>query len=219
MRELLGAHVLGGLEPADRQAVEGHLPGCADCRAELARYAPLPGLLRLAPDPGVGPARDVTEEGPVPRELLEAVRVEVGRRRRRVVVRGLVAAAAAVVLLLAGVVVGQRLDRGAGPDGTAFALVALPGAGGSGAVTDAVGNVLAHARPWGAELSLQVSGLNADGPFSLEVTGPDGRVERAATWGTTPTGHMQLTAATSLAPGEIIALTVLSDGAAVLGSG
>src|SRR6266536_3103320 len=47
----LGVYVLGAADTAERLRVEAHLPGCAACRAELARLAPLPGLLvRVPPD-------------------------------------------------------------------------------------------------------------------------------------------------------------------------
>ena len=51
VHRLLGAYLLGGLDTADRLAVQAHLPGCATCRDEVARHADLPGLLRLAADP------------------------------------------------------------------------------------------------------------------------------------------------------------------------
>jgi anti-sigma factor RsiW len=46
----LGAYVLGALERRERRALEAHLDGCATCRAELDRLAPLPRLLSLAYD-------------------------------------------------------------------------------------------------------------------------------------------------------------------------
>ena len=47
----LGVYVLGAADTFERLRVEAHLPGCAACRAELARLAPLPGLLaRVPPD-------------------------------------------------------------------------------------------------------------------------------------------------------------------------
>jgi anti-sigma factor RsiW len=47
----LGVYVLGAADASERLRVEAHLPGCAACRAELARLAPLPGLLaRVPPD-------------------------------------------------------------------------------------------------------------------------------------------------------------------------
>jgi hypothetical protein len=47
----LGAYLLGALDPAERSVFEEHLDTCPDCRAELLRLAPLPGLLqRLTPE-------------------------------------------------------------------------------------------------------------------------------------------------------------------------
>ena len=45
LRELLGVHALGHLDPATDATVRAHLDGCAACRAELAEIAPLAGLL------------------------------------------------------------------------------------------------------------------------------------------------------------------------------
>src|SRR5262249_53331665 len=45
----LGVYVLGAADPAERQRLEAHLPGCQACRAELIRLAPLPGLLAAIP--------------------------------------------------------------------------------------------------------------------------------------------------------------------------
>jgi hypothetical protein len=41
----LGVYLLGALEPEERSSFESHLYGCDQCRAELVRLAPLPGLL------------------------------------------------------------------------------------------------------------------------------------------------------------------------------
>ena len=41
----VGAYVLGALVPAEREAFEKHLAGCAICREEVAELAVLPGLL------------------------------------------------------------------------------------------------------------------------------------------------------------------------------
>src|SRR5215472_12472219 len=45
----LGVYALGAADAGERQLVEDHLPGCAECRAELARLMPLPGLLAQVP--------------------------------------------------------------------------------------------------------------------------------------------------------------------------
>jgi len=45
----LGTYLLGVDDADERLRIEGHLPGCAACREELARLAPLPGLLSRVP--------------------------------------------------------------------------------------------------------------------------------------------------------------------------
>ncbi|WP_432833884.1 anti-sigma factor family protein [Dactylosporangium sp. CA-092794] len=43
--------MLGALSPPEREAYERHLAGCAECRAEVAEFSDLPGLLgRLDPE-------------------------------------------------------------------------------------------------------------------------------------------------------------------------
>ena len=49
IRPQLGVYLTGAIGPADRAAVVRHLGACADCRAELAGLAALPGLLRRPP--------------------------------------------------------------------------------------------------------------------------------------------------------------------------
>ncbi|BAS11329.1 anti-sigma-L factor RslA [Arthrobacter sp. Hiyo4] len=51
LHQLLGAYVLGGLDPADSQRFEAHLKDCADCRTELAELESLPALLDALPVP------------------------------------------------------------------------------------------------------------------------------------------------------------------------
>jgi anti-sigma factor RsiW len=48
-RVALGVYVLGAIDPAERALVDAHLSTCEACRAELAEFAGLPGLLALVP--------------------------------------------------------------------------------------------------------------------------------------------------------------------------
>lgn len=59
----VGAYSMGLLEPADRQAFEDHLAGCAICAAEMAQLSPLAGLLR-----GIDPA-DVAAPAPAVQQV------------------------------------------------------------------------------------------------------------------------------------------------------
>ena len=57
-RESLGAQALGQMPEEERAALEAHLEGCAECRAELESLAGVARLLPLA-DPerfGTAPA-------------------------------------------------------------------------------------------------------------------------------------------------------------------
>jgi hypothetical protein len=46
----LGVYVLGAADAEERRRVQAHLPGCPECRAELALLTPLPGLLARVPE-------------------------------------------------------------------------------------------------------------------------------------------------------------------------
>jgi anti-sigma factor RsiW len=48
-RIALGVYVLGAIDPGERAAVDAHLDTCPECRAELAEFMDLPGLLALVP--------------------------------------------------------------------------------------------------------------------------------------------------------------------------
>ena len=78
--QLLGAYLLGGLEPDEAAAFEEHLARCTDCRQELDDLASLPALLDAIPVPdavalgaaaGREPALSVPAPAAVPRRLLD----------------------------------------------------------------------------------------------------------------------------------------------------
>ena len=46
----LGVYVLGAADAEESRQVQTHLPGCPECRAELAMLTPLPGLLARVPE-------------------------------------------------------------------------------------------------------------------------------------------------------------------------
>ncbi len=107
-RELLGAHALGRLPDQERTALEAHLEGCGECRAELESLSGVARLLPLA-DP------DCFDAAPQPPAALGdriAARIRGERRsaRRRRLRTGLalsgvtaaVAAAALAIFVLPG---------------------------------------------------------------------------------------------------------------------
>jgi len=109
-RELVGAHALGQLADDERAALEAHLEGCPECRAELDSLA---GVARLMP------LADPARFGAAPRppaalgdRVLAAVESERragerrvrGRRRRRfgLALSGAVPVAAALAIFVLG---------------------------------------------------------------------------------------------------------------------
>ncbi len=118
LRHALGAYALGDLPAAERAAVEGHLPACAECRAELAALESVGRLLPLAePDRFAAPA-------PLPPpELGERIAAAVGaerrgvraRRRRRRFGFGLAGATATAAVILALVLLTGGGGDGGGP--------------------------------------------------------------------------------------------------------
>jgi hypothetical protein len=100
-RESLGAHALGQLQEEERAALEAHLEGCPECRAELESLASAARLLPLA-DP------DRFDAAPSPPAALAGriaatIRFERRSERRRRLGLGLcgaIAAAAAAVLAI-----------------------------------------------------------------------------------------------------------------------
>jgi len=164
-REELGAFVLGQLSRDEQAAVQAHLDGCAECRAErdllspLAEILPLadPAWLTSAPSPPRGLGRRIARRVEAERRGL--------RRRRLQIGFGLSAAgtAAAAVLVLA-------LGAGSGGStGTRVAFANLPR--GVQISSDL------QSRPWGTQVSVYVHGMRPGTPCHVFLRGPTGRVD------------------------------------------
>ena len=218
LRLLLGAYVLGGLGPADRERLQMHLRACADCRDELAASAAVPGLLRRVP--GTAGPTAFPPASLLPR-LLDEVRQERRRARRRQAVRALAAAAAAAVLASAAGL-GWQLARDPARPGIPPTAAPPPSTSASpitaAAVDAAAGSSTAGRaelvpKQWGTEIALQLTGLPARGPFTLWAVADDGTREQAAAWGPTRAGRARLAAATSIQTVDLDTLQVMgADG-------
>jgi len=211
MRMLLGCYVLGSLDPAERSQLEAHLPGCAECRSELASYAGLPGLMsRLSPAEAAGPA--LASPATLLSGVLAAARAEraaeraASRRRLRrwrtsaMGAAGLAAAAAAAAIVAV--------------------LPAQPAASRTLAATaggTSTGHVSYTRRPWGTQIHLVLAGLPRTGTFTAWTVGRDsGAPSIAATWSATPTGHADVTGATGLPTGGLTELRIATTDGKVL---
>ncbi|MFF9568658.1 anti-sigma factor family protein [Streptomyces sp. NPDC014685] len=210
VRMLIGTYVLGGLGETDRHVLESHLPTCRECRDELARSAPLPGLLRRAPGmpaPRPAAARESGTDAAPPASparldrLLEQVRAADVARRRRARRQWLMPAAAFIVV--AGLGLGSMLPfrESTGPS-TAFT---------SAAGYSVSGRATLMTKPWGTAVSVTLADLptGAPGPFVLQVSSMDGRTEQAATWAITPSGSVTVTGASTLRLPDIRSISVM----------
>ncbi|MEV0058133.1 zf-HC2 domain-containing protein [Saccharopolyspora shandongensis] len=191
VRELLGAYVLGGLDPEDRRRFEEHLGRCAECREELSGYAGLPGLLHRA-----GPPPEPIEPSePEWAKLIEKARTERAAPPRK---RRWLLAVAAVVLLGVGSLGGMAAVSWE-PEGAD--LVAAAG-------VTSHGHGKLESRPWGTAVSLHVENLPPDDHFVAWVVARDGRTEQAATWSRTPTGEARLSGASAIPRDQVSHLLV-----------
>jgi hypothetical protein len=206
---LLGAYLLGGLEPADIAAFEQHLQSCPECRQELEELASLPALLDAVPvgdavaltGAATGPVRVAEQEAsavPVPKRLL----AELGARRRKVRLRWSAAVAGAAAACLAvGVLAGPLLNPPAKPDAS-YSVQAGDG------VQVTVGLVK---KTWGTELAVDGRSLPVDGTFSLWVKDRDGGVDRACAWTATPSGRVRITGATPVQLASIASVEMRNE--------
>ncbi|MEJ2885433.1 zf-HC2 domain-containing protein [Actinomycetospora aeridis] len=169
LRELLGAHALGGLDDAERAEIEAHLEGCAACRAELAEIAPLAGPLAsvdpdAAPTPTAAPDDFAAVLGRVRAEEAVVTPLD-ARRRRRVPLLGAVAAAA--VIGLAGAGIGVAASAAGEPPVEPAAVQALdPGVRADAGTID---------HTWGVEVVLTASGFAEGQRYEVTVLDRAGR--------------------------------------------
>lgn len=211
-REALGAYVLGALDPAERQAVEAHLAGCATCRDEVARLSALPQLLgRLSPEEAEGD-RLLPSPGLAPRIAAaaaeEAVRLQRQVRRWR---RATAAASAAAVLALVLV----ATDPFDGGTDLAPPLVATV-EGVAADATGTAGRASAYAWEWGTTVELELADLPARDRYVVITVADDGRREQAGTWGPTAARAARVRSASSIAREDLRRVEVTDPDGEVL---
>lgn len=191
--ELLGAYLLGGLEPGEAREFEEHLTGCAACRRELGELESLPALMDAVPvqdaivlaggrPADLQPAQPAAEL-PVLSELNARRR---RLRRRRTALAAGMAAASLAAGILAGPAVEGLLNPAPKPDAS-YSLQAENG------MQLTVGLVK---KTWGTELELEGRSMPSHGTLYLWVKDRDGGEELACGWTATPSGRVKVTGAT-----------------------
>jgi hypothetical protein len=162
-RQSLGAHALDQLPAPERAALEAHLEGCAECRAELESLASVARLMPLADPEHFG-----TAPAPPPglgERIAATIRAERRARRRRLRFRlafGGAAAAAAATAVLAIF----ALQDGGSPPEQQVAFGSLP----DGIKIDAT--LEPHA--FGTEIHMYVRGVRSGTLCRVFLRGPGG---------------------------------------------
>lgn len=174
----LGVYALGAADDGERQLVEAHLPGCPQCRAELARLSPLPGLLARVPG-----------------------RVLRGRRDRpRRAWRAAVAAATAAA---AGIAAGFWLAPGGNhPAPPTLTLSAANPA------TDVRATAALTATSWGTSIQLRIHGAPLNQPCRLIVRSRSGGTEVTGFWDAWANGPVTVPASAAWRPSDITTLQI-----------
>ena len=188
----LGVYALGAADAGERQLIEGHLPGCPACRAELARLMPLPGLLAKVPAamlPGLcPPGQTASRPG--------TVRARTARTWRAAITAAAVAAAA-------GVAGGFWLA----PGGARSSPPALT-LSGSSPVTHVYATAVLTATSWGTSIRLRVRGLPLNQPCRLVVRSRAGKSEVTGYWDAWSAGPVSVPASAGWRPSDIASLQV-----------
>jgi hypothetical protein len=197
----LGVYVLGAADASERLRVEAHLPGCAACRAELARLAPLPGLLARVP-PDLRPAAPVSaqasaQRGPFPR-LPARDRPRQSRPRWA-------AALAAVAAAVAGLAGGHLLAPRGGASQPSAPAMTVSGANPAAHIRAAAALT---ATSWGTSIRLRVSGLPLNVQCWLVVRSRSGQSEVAGVWDAWSPGPVTVPGSAAWRPSDIASLQV-----------
>jgi Putative zinc-finger len=190
MRRALGIYVVGAIAPADRDALERHLATCSDCRDELAGLAGLPALLSRVPAEEVDRlSLDNTGAERALQPPLQALARRAAQLRRHRLWPALAAAAAAGLIVGGGVVAASSLGGGSPDRPPAAAQQWVPAVSGSDPRTDTGAVVRFAARPWGAQLEVQVRGIGAGTRCELQVVNAEGQDVPSGSW-TVVAGHL-----------------------------
>jgi hypothetical protein len=186
----LGVYVLGAADAQERAQVGAHLLRCPECRAELARLEPLPGLLAGLPD-------DMVPDGWPDAVNLEAPagRPEAPRRWR--------VTAAVITAAAAGLAVGVWLAPSGKtqPQATVTLSAANP-------ATHVSAIAALTATTWGTSIQLRLRGVPLNVECRLIVRSRTGSVAIAGVWDAWHAGPVNVPASAAWLPSDIASLQV-----------
>lgn len=201
LRASLGAVALGGADPAETLALNAHLDGCAECRAELRELTSVASALPLA---DLAHVTDSFPQPPVALATRVLGRVSAERAARRTRSRRRIATAAATAVAIAAAIIALVLVvPGNSSSGTKVVFASRPGVSASATL---------RARNAGTEVAFHVSGLHPGDYYWLWVTGDDNDRLAAGTFqGTDGPSDLVMTAALPLDEARRIWVTDKND--------
>jgi hypothetical protein len=214
----VGAYALGLLEPADRQEFERHLAGCPECAAEVAELSGMRDLLTgIAPD-------EATGGEPAEADVVSLVqRQALAQRRRRRWQAGL-SAAACVALLAAGAAVGLAAAPGGATPPAALTHVIGTRHTATDPRTGVTGTVGLVAKPWGTQVTLDLSKIRGPLECELIAVSATGQRQIASGWFVPAAGygvpghpaHLLVAGGTAIHAGNLSRLDVIIVGGRTL---
>jgi anti-sigma-K factor RskA len=198
IREQLGAFALGVFSETERTAIQAHLDGCPDCRAELAQLRRIARRLDLLQ--GEAASADPPAPSGQANRLFGRLAAE-RRRRSRGVAAGIAGAAAAVLIL------GVVLTPSDPPPGRSLEFSVVPaGVSASAELRD---------WGWGTQMYLHITGLPPDQRLAVWLEQPDGTRVSAGTF-TSTGGELRMMLGAATRTRDAVALGVSDEGGSTL---
>jgi putative intracellular protease/amidase len=209
----LGAYVLGGLDPAERDRFEEHLLTCDYCLSEVDAFQEVRDLLLPLVGQPVEPAEPADGSGDVPapteapspvppavpdEDVLTELLADLARERHRRTWRVAAALTAAAALVVALPLVALRAGGGSpvalpAVSSTPSPAVMLMMTGEQHRAADPItrvsGAVGLEDKAWGTHVALQLSGVGGPLTCSLVAVSKGGRRETVTSWSVPPAGY------------------------------
>lgn len=215
----VAAYSLGLLDPRDRLEFEAHLADCRSCAAELAEFAGMAELLAGVEPVEPGPAEPAETDDADEAAVVELISRRANALRRRARQRLALAAAACLVLLAGGAAVGMATAPGqasplAQPAGQAHSA--------TDKLTGVSGTVHLVAKPFGTQLTLDLSGVHGPLTCQLIAVSKTGQRVIAVGWRVPAAGygvpghpmHLVITGGTAIMPQDLsrVVINVVGGG-------
>lgn len=200
----LGVYLLGAADDGERRRLEAHLEDCRECLAELARLAPLPGVLAAIPE-------SVRDKTPSPRRQVRRPRrvpARDGMPRHRTAV-----AAGAAAALMAAAGAGGGLWLSSAGTGHRAAPLTLAGAN---TATHVSATATLTATSWGTSIQLNIRGAPENVECRLVVRSKAGRAEVTGVWDAWQKGQLSIPASASWLPSDIASLQITTPAKSLL---